>query len=265
MAWNRTGLEDDPSDWLGSAPGVDLQVSGLRERCAAIVNGCHSAQHRAQAIFRWVQALPFVVLDAKDRSDPLLLPGRTCGDAYTKAALMVHLLRLCEIPARMRWVQMEAASLTRGLWDFLKHTDVPFYSPMTEAWLEGRWMCTDVYVFDRPLAKAARQQLLERGWSSGLLMHVEGEADWDALRDAYLRFASTDPASWPISDQGCFHSHADFLVRADVPVRESALTHMVYVRQLRLMNEALTALREGRTKPGQTDMPPDTSSTAPLT
>jgi hypothetical protein len=265
MGWNRSGLQDDPTGWLGMAPGLDPQAPGVQDLCASITGGCRTPRDQALAIFHWVQDLPFVVLDARDRNDPSLLASRTCGDSYTKAALMVHLLRHCQIPARMRWVQMRAASLTQGLWDFLKHTDVPFFAPMTEVWLGDRWRCTDAYVFDLPLAKAVRSHLLERGWRSGFLMHVEGEQYWDGSTDAYLRFAGTDPESWPISDQGCFHSHADFLLRAEMPVREIVLTHMVYVRQLRLMNDALGALREGRAIPGQTLMPPDTSSTAPLT
>lgn len=65
---------------------------------------------------------------------------------------------------RLRWVQLDAQRLTRGLWEFVRHTGVPFVYPLTEVWLAGRWLCTDAYVQDPPLLAAVHRELDRCGW-----------------------------------------------------------------------------------------------------
>lgn len=65
---------------------------------------------------------------------------------------------------RLRWVQLDAQRLTRGLWEFVRHTGVPFVYPLTEVWLASRWLCTDAYVQDPPLLAAVHRELDRCGW-----------------------------------------------------------------------------------------------------
>lgn len=202
------------------------------------------ARTTAIRLFQHLSNLPFEALDAQRRTDPAALSGLGAGDAYFKATLFVHLLRLAGLPARMRWVEMASRPLTWGLWDFAGHSGMPLFYPLTEVWLTERWLTTDAYILDPPLCRALRAELTQRQRRSGYLMHVSGACDWDASRDAIQRFGVDDPSSWPLRDLGCFHSHADFLAGTRLHLPQTEVTRMAYTNQVRAMNEALAAMRQ---------------------
>lgn len=244
MNWKTTACDDDPSVWLGNAPGVDLQASGLPALVERLAPEDTDSRQVALAMFRYASALPFEISLPAERTQPGALCSLQAGDAYFKATLLVHLLRSCDVPARMRWVELEPRRLSRGLWDFVGHTGMPFFYPLTDAWLEGRWLTTDAYVMDPPLLRAVQRELARRRESSGFFVHRDGVADWDGRSDALQRFNEGDPESWPLRDMGGFHSHTDFLQKSLAAVPETQVTNMAYGHQARHANEAFARMRQ---------------------
>ena len=242
--WTGCACEPDPQHWLGPAVGIDLGAPGLSERLASLLPAPLDEVSRAVALFRHVSALTFEVTDASLRTQPEALHRLGGGDAYFKATLLVHLLRLSGIPARMRWVEMEPRRLTWGLWDFLGHSGMPLFYPLTEVWLAGRWWTTDAYIMDPPLCAAVQKELRRRGRASGYFVHVDGVFHWDGRSHALQRFRADDRDSWPLRDLGCFHSHADFLATSRVAMPETDVTRMAYSHQARMMNEEFARMRQ---------------------
>lgn len=245
MNWKTCACDDNPASWSGAALGIDLDAPGLRLRAQQICSGVTPARERALALFRHVAGLPFEISDDKLRTSPAALNSMHGGDAYFKASLLVHLLRLQDIPARMRWVQVEPKALTRGLWDFANHTGIPLFYPLTDIWLAGTWLCTDAYILDAPLLFAVRAELVRMRVRTGYFLHVDGVAAWDGRSDALQRFTANDEKSWPLRDLGCFHSRADFVQRTSLAVPETTVTKMVYANQALMMNLAFARLRAG--------------------
>lgn len=242
--WFSCACEPDPQQWLGSAVGIDLGAPGLSDRLTTLMPRPLDERSCAVVLFQHVSALPFEVADASLRTLPHALHLLPSGDAYFKATLLVHLLRLSGIPARMRWVEMESRRMAWGLWDFLGHSGMPLFYPLTEIWLDGHWWTTDAYVMDPPLCQAAQRELRRRGRSSGYFVHVDGACDWDGQSHALQRFHAQDRESWPLRDLGCFHSHGDFLASSQERVPETDVTRMAYSHQARTMSEAFARLRE---------------------
>ena len=247
MSWRLREVDNNPQHWLGDAPGVQLGASGLRLRAQRLTQACTTPREQACALFEHVSQMPFGVIRISTRCQPAHQHRLRKADAYAKATLWVHLLRLCEIPARMRWVRLDATELTRGLWDFCRHVGQPFFYPLTEVFLEGRWLVTDAYIMDPLLFRAIQLELGQQRWTAGYFVHAQGQCGWDGQADAFQRFSPSDPASLPVEDFGCFHSHADFLARVRPDFRVTAVAQMAFVSQSVLMGRAFKRLRaEGR-------------------
>jgi hypothetical protein len=58
--------------------------------------------------------------------------------------------------------------------------------PVAEAWIGGRWVATDTYIFDAAYMAAARQRLAEEGWECGYGIHRNGASIWNGMQDAFL-------------------------------------------------------------------------------
>lgn len=243
VSWMSCRCEDDPGVWLGNALGVDLEATGLRAQAMRVIGSRVSPAEQALALFEHVSQLPFELSDPALRTSPEALHRLAAGDGYFKATLWLHLLRICGIPARMRWVQLEPAYVTRGLWDFSRLAGMPFFYPLTEVWLHDRWSSVDAYVMDPPLFRVVTSEIRRRRLMAGYFVHRDGVCTWDGQGDALQRFSASDPHSHPIRDMGCFHSHADFLSVWGPVVPETAVTNMAYENQTRLMNETFARMR----------------------
>lgn len=268
MTWKTASCNDCPDAWLGDAEGIELGRSGLHALATGMASVCADTQGRARMLFDHVAQMRFVVSDLDTRCVPSLLSHVGEGDGFFKTTLLVHLLRLVDIPARMRWVQLESSLMTRGLWDFVRLSGQDFVYPLTEVFIEGRWICTDAYIFDPPLLAAVQGTLERRGWQSGFMAHRSGTSQWDARTDAYQRFDAADPAAMQLQDLGCAHSLADFTRQQPHRFRVTGSMRLAFASQADHCNQELERLRLGTEVPVgrlQTDMPPETSSTAPLT
>ncbi|MGM9426447.1 hypothetical protein [Hydrogenophaga sp. MI9] len=245
MTWKTCHCDDSPGAWLGNAPGVDLEATGLRALAAGLTDGLTEPGEQALMLFHHVSLLPFELSDPSLRTAPRALHRLTAGDGYFKATLWLHLLRIGGIPARMHWVQLEPAYVTNGLWDFSRLAGMPFFYPLTEVWLQGLWQSVDAYVMDPPLFGAVVAEIRQRKLMAGYFVHRDGVCTWDGRGDALQRFSPSDPDSCPIRDMGCFHSHADFLRAYRHAVPETVVTNMAYENQTRQMNETFARLRRG--------------------
>lgn len=120
------------------------------------------------------------------RASEVLASG--VGYCNTKSTLFVALLRARGIPARPRFVSLDARIL-HGLIDpgtpYVDHS-------VTEVWLDGRWIATDSYIVDRPAFAGAQARLRAEGRTLGYGVHRNGTTDWDGRRNAFAQFA--DPA-----------------------------------------------------------------------
>lgn len=245
MDWKTCDCDDRPGVWLGNAPGVDLEVPGLRAQAARLTDGLKDPVEVAVTLFRHVSLLPFELSDPALRTTPDALTRLTAGDGYFKATLWLHLLRISGIPARMRWVQLEPTYVTRGLWDFSRLAGMPFFYPLTEVWLHDHWQSVDAYAMDPPLFRVVVAEIRRREQMAGYFVHRDGVCHWDGQGDALQRFSPSDPDSCPIRDMGCFHSHRDFLRTWGQAAPATAVTNLAYENQTRLMNETFARMRQG--------------------
>ena len=243
MTWKTATCDNRPAAWLGDAPGVDLEGSGLRDRVACVAGHCADARERAVALFEHVAQMPFVVSDLDLRCQPALLVHTHEGDSFFKSTLLVHLLRLVAVPARMRWVQLDSAQLTKGLWNFVGLAGQPLVYPMLEACIDDAWFCTDAYMLDPHLLTAVQRLLAQRRWHSGFLAHEKGTGQWDARGDSYQRFDAAHPKAMQVQDLGCAHSLEDFNRLQPDRFRITPPIRLAYVSQAVHFNHALGQLR----------------------
>jgi hypothetical protein len=243
MTWKTATCNDSPDAWLGEAEGIDPGGSGLQALAMGMTRACTQPQERARVLFGHVAQMRFVISDLDTRCVPSLLAHTGEGDGFFKTTLLVHLLRLVGVPARMRWVQLESSLLTRGLWDFVRLSGQAFVYPLTEAFIDGRWICTDAYTMDAPLLAAVHRTLDRRGWDSGFMAHRAGTGQWDARSDAYQRFDGAHPAAMQVQDLGCAHSLADFTRRHPHRFRVTGAMRLAFVSQAEHFNQELGQLR----------------------
>ncbi len=116
--WRICPSDDRPAVWPGNALGVHLETPGLHALARAVTGGVAEPLGQALALFDRVSQLPFEVSDPMLRTRPEALHTLRAGDGYFKATLWLHLLRVCHIPARLHWVELDPTPVTHGLWDF---------------------------------------------------------------------------------------------------------------------------------------------------
>jgi hypothetical protein len=243
MTWKTASCDDRPHLWQGEADGVELEGCGLRSLALGMTRNCPTPREQARVLFDHVAQMRFVMADLDTRCAPALLAHTFEGDGFFKATLLVHLMRLVGLPARMRWVQLESAQLTRGLWDFVRLSGQPFVYPLTEVHLDGRWHCTDAYTMDQPLLAAVHRALDRRGWDSGYMAHRAGTHRWDGQGDAFQRFDPADASDMQLQDLGCAHSLEDFMRRHPHRFVLTAAVRLAYVSQAEHINHELGHLR----------------------
>jgi hypothetical protein len=119
--------------------------------------------------------------------------------------LFVALLRASDIPARMRFVQVQG-KLLRGLAPLASVID----HALVEVWLRGRWVRTDLHVYDGSFLVGAVSKLKETGWRSGYGIHAKGAKSWNAISDAFISFAPDHQGGTPLEDWGVYNDPSEF-------------------------------------------------------
>lgn len=241
--WRNCSCDNDPRHWLGNAPGVALDAPQLEGLASSLLPTSGSPVEEALALFRYVSQLPFFLSEPASRTLPRELHRQAGGDAYFKSALWLHLLRIRGIASRQRWVEIDPCKMTPGLWDFVRLAGMRFFHPLTEVWLDQRWITVDAYVVDPALFSIVQKELHQQDWPSGFFVHRLGVCEWDGAADALQRFSLQDPDSLPLEDLGCFHSHQDFLDRAGSLFQRTELVVSAHKVTSDRINAELSRLR----------------------
>lgn len=190
---------DDPRHWLGASPLLDFEDPKLRLRVRALTQLCKNDREKAIAVAGFVKRLPFAktIKMRLHTAREVLDLGR--GDAPDKATLLVAMLRMARLPARIRYVALRGEIL-RGLTNGVGQAA----RPVVEAWLGGRWVRNDTYIFDAPYMAAARQKLKDQAWEWGYGIHVRGHMLWDGAADACLGGVPMEEDAMVLEDLGVF-------------------------------------------------------------
>jgi hypothetical protein len=236
--------EDDPQRWLRGSQLLDLEDPKLRLRVHALTQLCKNDREKALAVYGFVKRLPLArrvklrPLTAREVYDA----GR--GDAPDKATLLVAMLRIAQLPARIRYVTI-SGEILRGIAPGLRQAA----RPLVEVWLHGRWVRTDTYIFDPACMAAARQRLRDRGWEWGYGIHVGGHMLWDGYEDAFLGGVPTECDLMVVRDLGVYHDPRQFL-RSRAFRRHYTLFRMAYWMLLAPLGDwALRGLRSEMVRP----------------
>ncbi|MCY7318851.1 MAG: transglutaminase-like domain-containing protein [Ramlibacter sp.] len=231
---------ESPEHYLGTSALLDLQDSKLRLRARSLTQLCKTDREKAMALHNYVKRLTF--------ERPFKLRLRTArevmkagrGDAADKSALLVALLRLCNIPARIRFVELRG-DIMRGL----GASTAPTPRPVVEIWLGTRWVRTDTYIYDVEYVAAARQRLKDKAWEWGYGIHRNGHSIWNGTDDAVLGGFPMEQDPMVLQMLGVFHDPLQF-VRSDLfRSKERPLGRLLHVNMLALgMRQVVRTLRE---------------------
>jgi hypothetical protein len=230
----------DPRAWTGATPLLDLEDSRLRLRAQALTQLCKSEREKALACYAFVKRLPYAKpLKLRLRSAREVLDaGR--GDSPDKATLLVALLRLAGIPARLHYVELRG-EVARGLTSSL----VSASRPIVEAWLQGRWVPTDTYIYDAAYMAGARQRLRELGWEHGFGIHRDGDAIWNGVDAAWVGGVPTESDPMVLEDLGHWHDPQAYVESALFRDRHPRVTRAMHWNVIALgMQRRIRYLRE---------------------
>lgn len=201
---------EDPGPWLGSTPLLDLEDPKLRLRARALTQLCKNNREKALAIYGFVKRVPFAKPFKLRLHTPREVLDAGRGDAPDKAVLLVALLRLVDIPARLRYVELRG-DILRGLTSSVASAS----RPVAEIWLNAGWVRTDTYIFDAVYMAAARQRLKDSDWEWGYGIHRNGHGIWNGVDSAFLGGMPTEEDPMVMADLGVFHDPLTF-VSSDV-------------------------------------------------
>ena len=172
---------DSPEAWLGPTGFLDLEDTKLRLRARSLTLLAKNEREKALGIYGFVKRVPFATPFKLRLRSPREVIDAGRGDGLDKVGLLLALMRIVELPSRIRFMRLPGEML-RGLID--STTSVP--RPVAEMWIDSRWIATDTYIFDATYMAAARQRLSEQGWECGYGIHRSGASLWDGLDDAFL-------------------------------------------------------------------------------
>jgi len=231
---------EEPEHWLGPTALLDLGDAKLRLRARALTQLAKNDREKALAIYGFVKRVPF----AKPFKFKLRTPRQVLdagrGDALDKIGLLIALLRVVDIPARIRFMQLPGEML-RGL---ISHMSLAA-RPVAEIHIGGKWVATDTYIFDAAYMAAARQRLAEEGWECGYGIHRDGASIWNGVNDAFLVGNAIAEKNLARGPEGLFEdpeqfAHSDAF-KAVHPVVSSAVHWNVMVPA---MGKVIRELRE---------------------
>jgi hypothetical protein len=237
--------QDRPGRWLGGTRLLDLEDPKLRLRVQALTQLCKNDREKAVALYRYVKHLPIAKRCKIGLSTARKVMDAGRGDAAEKATLAVAMLRIANIPARLRYVTMRGEIL-RGVINGVGQAD----RPLLEVWLGERWQQTDTYIHDAATMAAARQRLKDLGWEWGYGIHVEGRILWDGHESAFAGGVPDVENPMVVREVGLFHDPYDHMVSGAFRRR-----HTPWLRLLRwnilapMMDRAWRKLREETAPP----------------
>ncbi len=157
------------------------------------------------------------------------------GYCNTKSTLFVALLRGAGIPARQRFVTINADILepfVRLPQPFVDHS----YS---EVLLGGRWLRVDSYIPDPALFARAQQALERDDRGMGYGVHRLGKNVWDGDSDAFAQFVASDIAAISDRDYGIFADTAAFYAATDRNEKLSGMRRFVLPVAIRFSDRAV--------------------------
>lgn len=230
----------DPGRWLGSTSLLDLEDPKLRLRARALTQLCKNNREKALAVYGFVKRVPFAKPFKLRMHTPREVLDAGRGDAPDKAVLLVGLLRLVDLPARLRYVELRG-DILRGLTSGVASAA----RPVAEVWLNGRWVRTDTYIFDAVYMAAARQRLKDNDWEWGYGIHRNGHGIWNGVDDAFLGGMPTEEDPMALADLGVFHDPLQFISSDVYKANHPRVARAVHWNMLApLMDRVVRDLRE---------------------
>lgn len=197
---------EDPAQWHGSSPLLDLEDTKLRLRARSLTQLCKSDREKALAVYGFVKRIPFAKPFKMRLHTAREVIEANRGDAPDKATVFVALLRLAGVPARIRYIMLRGEIL-RGLTSNIAQAA----RPVVESWVQGRWVRTDTYIFDASYMAAARHRLKVQGWEWGYGIHVAGHTLWDGAHDAFVGGIETARDPMVVEDLGVYCDPLEFV------------------------------------------------------
>jgi hypothetical protein len=190
--------------WLDDHSALGLDCAAIRIKALQLTQLQHHETQKAVACHDFVRAIPFESSHRRANAASHVLSAGG-GTATEKANLLVALLRCSAIPSRLRMFALAGDHL-RGL----ASSQGVVLHPVVEAFVAQRWIGTDTFHLDVPLALAARSRLAREGRRCGWGVHLGGAAAWDGDSDAFAIFDGRRPAAHAAFDWGVFHDSDDF-------------------------------------------------------
>ena len=230
----------DLAHWRQSTALLDLEDPRLRLRARALTQLCKSDRERALAVYGFIKRMPFAkAFKLRLRTAREVIDAGQ-GDAPDKATALVALLRLAGLPARLHYYLLRGEIL-RGITSTLASAA----RPVAEVWLDGRWVCTDTYIFDTTYVAAARQRLKDAAWEWGYGIHSNAHTLWNGKDHAYLGGVGPDQDAMVIADLGVFHEPQGYVNSAVYQSNHTRLTRAVHWNMLApTMDKVARDLRE---------------------
>jgi hypothetical protein len=240
--------KDSPELWLGPTELLDLGDAKVRLRARALTQLAKNDREKALALYGFVKRVPFAKPFKLRLRTPRQVLDSAKGDALDKVGLFVALLRIVDIPARVRFMQLPGEVL-RGLISHMSSAA----RPVAEIFVGGRWVATDTYIFDAAYMAAARSRLADEGWECGYGIHRAGASIWNGVHDAFLAGEEIARDTLLRGADGVFHDPAEFVTsaawRATHPVVASAVHWNIMVPA---MGKVIRELREEAVAPRRT-------------
>jgi hypothetical protein len=231
---------EEPEHWLGATELLDLGDTKLRLRARAVTQLSKTEREKALAIYGFVKRVPFARPFKLRLRTPRQVLDAGHGDALDKAGLFLALLRIVDIPARIRFMHLPGEML-RGL---ISHMSIAA-RPVVEVYVVDKWLATDTYIFDAAYMAAARQRLAEEEWECGYGIHRHGASIWNGINDAFLVGAEAARDNLATGHEALFEDPAQFMhsdaFRAVHPPVSSAVHWNVMVPS---MTKVIRELRE---------------------
>ncbi len=164
---------------------IDSENAELVAQVNKVVAGSNSDVEKAirihdfvrdSVVFGWAVAF-------YDQQASEVLESRI-GYCNTKSTLFVAMLRAAGIPARQRFVNINAKMLEGILNPGTEYLDHSY----AEVFLRDKWLKVDSYIVDTKLANVGRRKLEKENRMLGYGVHRNGVSSWDGMSNAFSQF-----------------------------------------------------------------------------
>jgi transglutaminase-like putative cysteine protease len=186
-------IDTMPPDATCLAPTAQIDSTNyaIVETVERLTAGITDRADKAVALHGFVRdAITYGWSPAYDREPASKTLRRGLGFSKTKAVLLVAMMRAADIPARLAMTDI-TSDILKGI------VSLPFPwidHPLTEAWVEGRWVRTDSYIVDAPLLASVQARLVNEGSTMGYGVHRDGTGDWDGRSDRFVQWVTDGDA-----------------------------------------------------------------------